>query len=576
MKFSSSMQSLPRLFFLCLILGPTCLHAQDRIQTPDLEVGPSPSSPQSPESPGDAAIEKAIESIHAELAELELQWQEEAVALNSKISETTAALSDLSAEELKLLSEFEALADQLFDTDERRVNAERELEQREIAYQSLLGELTRQAFDLKDRFQVSPFTLADPEFLAPIASIANPGDGVDRDPAREIDQLLGLYSRVLDGAETTSRFETDLRLTASGGDIREGTILRVGLLGGYYSTPLESGFVISPTSFGEKPEGRAVGLTTEQQGDIASLVGNPAGGGAIPVDVTGGAGLAALDVGDTIGEWFEKGGVFMWPIAIVAALALLMVIERALVLFSKTRGIDEKVRKTLELIENDRVEEAIQYATNTRGPVGGVLQAALIHHNRDRAVMEDAVQEALLHVQPQLTARLSFIALCAAVAPLMGLLGTVTGMILTFNQVTIFGTSDPRFMAGGISVALITTQGGLYLAIPCLLARGILGAFADRGLGKIETGAMSVVLTILEGRSSEEEQVTESEFLSSDDSSSGLAEFDRVDEPSAKLEEWDRENCSDSGAEDETTPRGEGKDDFEGTESSSNETYQRN
>jgi len=121
------MQSLPRLFFLCLILGPTCLHAQDRIQTPDLEVGPSPSSPQSPESPGDAAIEKAIESIHAELAELELQWQEEAVALNSKISETTAALSDLSAEELKLLSEFEALADQLFDTDERRVNAEREL-----------------------------------------------------------------------------------------------------------------------------------------------------------------------------------------------------------------------------------------------------------------------------------------------------------------------------------------------------------------------------------------------------------------------------------------------------------------
>jgi len=559
MKFSSAMQPLARIYFLCLILVPICLHAQDPIQTPDLEVGPSPSSPRAPQSPGDAAIEKAIESIDAELAELELQWREEATALNAKISETTAALSELSLRELELRREFEALADQLFDADERRVNAERELGEREIGDESLLGELTRQAFDLKDRFQNSPFTLADPEFLAPIASIANPGDGVDRDPVREIDLLLGLYSRVLDGAETTSRFETDLRLTASGGTIREGTILRVGLLGGYYSTPLESGFVISPTSFGEKPEGRAVGLTTEQQSGIAALVGDPAGGGAIPVDVTGGAGLAALDAGDTIGEWFEKGGVFMWPIAIVAALALLMVIERALVLFMNTRGIDAKVGKTLELIENDQVEEAIRFATNTRGPVGGVLQAALIHHDRDRAVMEDAVQEALLHAQPQLTARLSFIALCAAVAPLIGLLGTVTGMILTFNQVTIFGTSDPRFMAGGISVALITTQGGLYLAIPCLLARGILGAFADRGLGKIETGAMSVVLTILEARSTEEDQEPEPALLSSGGSPG----------------EFEREVLSDSDADGETTPGDEVTDDFEETETFSNEDYQR-
>jgi len=223
------------------------------------------------------------------------------------------------------------------------------------------------------------------------------------------------------------------------------------------------------------------------------------------MDVTGGAGLAALDVGDSFLEWFEKGGVFMWPIAIVAALSLLMVIERAIALALKSRGIERRIQKVLALIEAGRTEEALHASTRTGGPVGTVLEAALVHSDRDRSVMEDAVQEALLHAQPQFTARLSFIALCAAVAPLMGLLGTVTGMILTFNQVTIFGTSDPRFMAGGISVALITTQGGLYLAIPCLLARGVLGAFADSALGKLETGAMSVVLAILETRDPIEE-----------------------------------------------------------------------
>lgn len=113
-------------------------------------------------------------------------------------------------------------------------------------------------------------------------------------------------------------------------------------------------------------------------------------------------------------------------------------------------------------------------------------------------VMEEAVQEALLHQAPKFNARLGFIALCAAVSPLLGLLGTVTGMITTFKMVTLFGTSDPRFMAGGISEALITTQGGLYLAIPCLMFRGVLGAIADSAVQKLEAGAMSVVLVLVE------------------------------------------------------------------------------
>ena len=103
-------------------------------------------------------------------------------------------------------------------------------------------------------------------------------------------------------------------------------------------------------------------------------------------------------------------------------------------------------------------------------------------------------------VAPIYRSRLAMIALCAAVAPLMGLLGTVTGMIGTFQNLVIFGASDPRNLAGGISEALITTQGGLYVAIPSLLMRGILGSIAEKSVGKIESGAMSALIEILKIR----------------------------------------------------------------------------
>jgi biopolymer transport protein ExbB len=87
----------------------------------------------------------------------------------------------------------------------------------------------------------------------------------------------------------------------------------------------------------------------------------------------------------------------------------------------------------------------------------------------------------------------------------MGLFGTVTGMISTFKMVTLFGTSDPRFMAGGISEALITTETGLMIAIPSLLMRGILGALADSAIGRLEAGALSVVIEIVKAQESDDD-----------------------------------------------------------------------
>ncbi|MEM7263976.1 MAG: MotA/TolQ/ExbB proton channel family protein [Planctomycetota bacterium] len=317
--------------------------------------------------------------------------------------------------------------------------------------------------------------------------------------------MLTVYRRVIDAASTANRFEGSVQLTFENGRIEAADVLRLGLLCSFYSHDAtgEAGFVnASPESEG-KLVGRAVGLTDSQMSALDGFIAAPTEEALIPFDVTGGAGLASLQAADGIATWFEKGGKFMWPLLIVAVLAALIILERAVALTIRTRGIDAKITRMLDLVEAGKIEEAETKADKMGGAVGRVFHAALVHRDQDRSVMDDAVQEALLHETPSFQKRLAFVALCAAVAPLMGLLGTVTGMITTFKMVTIFGTSDPRFMAGGISEALITTQGGLYLAIPCLLCRGILGSMADGALGRLETGAMSAILVTLKHQEAE-------------------------------------------------------------------------
>jgi biopolymer transport protein ExbB len=113
--------------------------------------------------------------------------------------------------------------------------------------------------------------------------------------------------------------------------------------------------------------------------------------------------------------------------------------------------------------------------------------------------MEDAVQEAVLHELPRLERFLPTIAILASVAPLLGLLGTVTGMILTFEMIATLGSGNPRIMAGGISQALITTASGLVVAIPILLTHSFLAARVDRLIADMERFA-AMLLNLLRQR----------------------------------------------------------------------------
>jgi biopolymer transport protein ExbB len=135
-------------------------------------------------------------------------------------------------------------------------------------------------------------------------------------------------------------------------------------------------------------------------------------------------------------------------------------------------------------------------------PLARILLAGLGARSMGREEMENALQEAILSEIPAMERFLSALGMLAAIAPLLGLLGTVTGMINTFHVITLHGTGDPRLMSGGISEALVTTMLGLSAAIPLLMAHNLLGNVVDKSIADMEEKSVALVNVILKARES--------------------------------------------------------------------------
>jgi biopolymer transport protein ExbB len=172
--------------------------------------------------------------------------------------------------------------------------------------------------------------------------------------------------------------------------------------------------------------------------------------------------------------FFKKGGIVMYPLALVAIIALLLCLERFLVLSYRGHLSRRFIKKLGAMVKEARYEDAANLCLKKETSLSMVLFAVL---NRARETREDAersLQEAMLREQPKLERRMGLLAAMGSIAPLLGLLGTVTGIITLFTVITEVGTNDARVLAGGISEALVTTETGLVIAIPVMILHGLL------------------------------------------------------------------------------------------------------
>lgn len=211
-----------------------------------------------------------------------------------------------------------------------------------------------------------------------------------------------------------------------------------------------------------------------------------AGEGRLPIDSTRGSAFKVEETKMTIKDEFLKGGPVMWPIGILGLLAMLVGLLKWLQLAMVRRPSYKKVTELLGHLDAGRTQEAEAVVRKVGGPVGRMLQAAVKHYTDPASMMEESMFERVLDARTRLNAYIPFIKIAAAVEPLLGLLGTVTGMINTFKLITVFGTQDASTFSSGISEALLTTEWGLITAIPCLLMAAYLARLARAAMDDME------------------------------------------------------------------------------------------
>ena len=226
--------------------------------------------------------------------------------------------------------------------------------------------------------------------------------------------------------------------------------------------------------------------------DVATLMAG--GGRVVPIHITESRDQAGRVAAKK--TWFEtiaSGGAIAWVIVGLGVVALFFVFVRVVFLLLAQRQGRVVAAEVVRLVHERSIAVAQETCDARSGPMSRLLAAVLAHLDKPREVLEDVVSQAILHESPAIERFGTSITVAAAVAPLLGLLGTVSGMIATFDVITAFGTGDPRMLSGGISEALITTKLGLMVAIPTLLAGAQLNARADDLLGALEKAALQVI-----------------------------------------------------------------------------------
>jgi biopolymer transport protein ExbB len=206
-------------------------------------------------------------------------------------------------------------------------------------------------------------------------------------------------------------------------------------------------------------------------------------------------------------EFMQKGGPIMWPIFLCSVISFAIVIERLIRLRQEqidTKAFMEQISKSLK---RNKIMEALDLCDRTSGPISAILKAGILKHDRSRNEIREAIEDASIHEVPRLERNLPVLATVAQVAPLLGLLGTVTGLVKAFqvieSKATALNPVNPGDLAGGIWEALLATTFGLCVAIPTYVAYNYLVSRVDGFVLDMERSATDL-LNILGDKREEE------------------------------------------------------------------------
>lgn len=197
-------------------------------------------------------------------------------------------------------------------------------------------------------------------------------------------------------------------------------------------------------------------------------------------------------------EVFRSGGPIMYIILLLAILGLAVVFDRVFYFLTKeNENVDMIKEEVIQLIKEDNIKGAIEVCGNYKSAVSrvikGILKEVYYDDEVEVSLLEEKAREVALDELPKLEKNMWLLSMSAQLSPLVGLLGTVVGIILSFKVMSSAGAGDPKALASSISIALVTTAGGLFVAIPSVFAYNYLNRKIDIILNNIEKSSVEII-----------------------------------------------------------------------------------
>lgn len=385
---------------------------------------------------------KTLEQGKAQQSAENKQREQEFMA---RQNEQVQMLKDTQAKRTAMLNESERLETQFEENEVKLANLTDTLSNRMGSLKELFGVLQQVAGDSSNKFMTSVVSAELPgrsNFMDELAQ--KMGSTSKLASIDDIEKVWFELQREMTEQGKVSRFTTDV--IVEGGSKAQKEVVRVGafnlIADGKYLEYTPATNTISQLT--RQPSSRYTATAADLQ---------QANSGVVPfaLDPTGGSILGLLVQAPDTEEQVHQGGTVGYIILGVGLIALLIALERFVSLMIMGSKIRRQLKDTVARDDN---------------PLGRVMKVKDQYPDVAYDTLELKLSEAIIREMPKITRNLTLIKIISVVAPLLGLLGTVTGMINTFQAITLFGTGDPKLMAGGISQALVTTVLGLVVAIP--------------------------------------------------------------------------------------------------------------
>jgi biopolymer transport protein ExbB len=420
--------------------------------------------------------------------------------LQKALAELSAARKEVEAERLPLARQVTELEQKLAERKSEMARAQRLQENQLVELNALKAEAKRQADEVKfiesllteyaKSFRSRLAFIEEPRYQGIFESVEKAATAADLSPAERFTQRAILLTTSLKRNEA-----------ALGGEIFDGKALDK-------SGRVQQGKValIGPVAMFAAPQGDAAGLlqqelnradptvvTVDEKVSAASRALVTSGTGQLALDPTLGNAFKLSALKETLYEKIAKGGWVMAPLLGLGAAMLLVALVKWLQLTRIRLATEKDLQKVLRHLGDDEPEKALAHARSIPGVAGDMLATAVEHADEKKEYIEEVVYEKMLGARTRLERGIAFLALTATAGPLLGLLGTVMGMISTFKLISSFGSGDPKLLAAGISEALIATATGMSVAIPALLLHALLSRKAKGVIGSMEQTAVGFI-----------------------------------------------------------------------------------